>query len=177
MARLPLHYLGSPILRECSTPVGTITDEVRKLVRNLYDTMYANQGVGLAANQVGIAQRIAVVDAEDRRLTLINPKVVDQSGEERAEEGCLSIPELFGDVDRPARIVVETDTLEGARERHELQGLPARAVQHEIDHLDGILFIDHLSPFKRQMLLRKWKKLRRGETGHVEQLVEARTSG
>ncbi len=140
--------------------------------------MYAAEGIGLAANQVGVAQRVAVVDCEDDpRLVLINPVILEREGKTREEEGCLSIPDIFGDVDRADQIVLETTNLDGKRERFELKDLTARAVQHEIDHLDGVLFLDHLSPLKRQMLLKKWKKLRKGETGYLKEISPASTAG
>jgi peptide deformylase len=166
MATRRLHVLGSPVLRERAKDVSGIDEEVRTLVTDLFDTMYAAKGIGLAANQIGVARQIAVVEAEDdQAIVLINPVILERDGKERAEEGCLSIPEIFGDVDRAARIVVETTTTEGARERHEVTGITARAVQHELDHLNGVLFIDHLSPLKRRMLLKKWRKSRKGATG------------
>ena len=174
----PIHLLGSPVLRQQSDKVETIDDDVRALVRNLFDTMYAAEGIGLAANQVGVAQRVAVVDCEDDpRLVLINPVILEREGKTREEEGCLSIPDIFGDVDRAEQIVLETTNLDGKRERFELKDLTARAVQHEIDHLDGVLFLDHLSPLKRQMLLKKWKKLRKGETGYLKEISPASTAG
>lgn len=167
MALRQLHLLGSPVLREKSAEV-TVDQTIEKLTTDLYETMYAAQGIGLAANQVGLAIRVAVVDAEEQRITLINPVILESEGKERAEEGCLSIPEIFGDVDRAQRIVLETSTLKGEREKIELVDLAARAVQHEIDHLDGILFLDHLSPLKRRMLMKKWKKSRQGEEGYIQ---------
>jgi len=166
-----LHLLGSPVLRERSRDVGTPTDATAAFVQDLFDTMRAADGVGLAANQVGVAERVAVVDThEGEPIVLIDPVIVEQVGQERGEEGCLSIPgtNLYGDVDRATRIVIETTTLAGARVRMEALDHRARAVQHEIDHLNGILFIDHLSPLKRRMLLRRWEKQRKGKTGHVE---------
>jgi len=150
--------------------VGEVDAEIERFIRNLFDTMYAARGVGLAANQVGIARRVAVVDTgEDPAIVLIDPEIVDREGKHRAEEGCLSIPEIFGDVNRATRIIVETTSLEdGGRRQHELADLTARAVQHEIDHLNGVLFLDHLSPLKRRMLLKKWKKLRQGKPGYIE---------
>lgn len=174
----PIHLLGSSILRKRSDEVKTINDDVRTLVQDLFDTMYAAEGIGLAANQVGVARRVAVVDAEDDpRLVLINPVVLEHEGTTREEEGCLSIPDIFGDVNRAEQIVLETTNLDGKRERFELKELTARAVQHEIDHLDGVLFLDHLSPLKRQMLLKKWKKLRKGETGYLKEVSPASTAG
>ena len=166
-----LHLLGSPVLRERSAEVGTPDDEVATLVEDLFETMRAAQGVGLAANQVGLARRVAVVDTgEGGPIVLIDPTIVERFGRAKDEEGCLSIPDLYGDVERSTRIVVETTTLGGARAQIEALDLRARAVQHEMDHLDGILFLDHLSPLKRQLLMRKWRKLRDGETGYLKEL-------
>jgi peptide deformylase len=153
-----LHLLGSPVLRQQSKPVGTVDEEIRQFIADLFETMHAARGVGLAANQVGVARRVAVIDAEGEKFAMVNPKIIEASGRDTAEEGCLSIPEVFGDVTRPDRIVLEALDQDGVPFRRELTGLPARAVQHEIDHLDGILFLDHLSLLKRKRLLAKWKK-------------------
>ena len=169
-----LHLLGSPVLRERSSEVPEVDDHVRELVADLFDTMRAEQGIGLAANQIGTAERVAIVDiGEEEAIVLINPVIVEREGTIRDEEGCLSIPEIYGDVDRAARVVVQTTTLEGNRVAVEATALRARTVQHEIDHLDGILFVDHLSPLKRRMLLKKWKKMRKGQTGYLKQVAPA----
>jgi len=135
--------------------------------------MRAFEGVGIAANQVGIAKRIAVVQVEKDRsepIVLINPKIVRQSDEvETSEEGCLSIPELFGDVERSVSVVFDALDYYGQTYRMEVSDFQARAVQHEIDHLDGILFIDRLSAVRRSLLLAKWKKLRKGKTGNTRE--------
>jgi peptide deformylase len=136
---------------------------VRRFIDDLFETMDAAKGVGLAANQVGVATRVAVVGVQDERLVMVNPVIVSAEGKERAEEGCLSIPEVYGDVTRPERIVLEAVDREGKPYRKEATGLLARAIQHEIDHLDGILFIDHLGALKRQLLVARWKKEHRGE--------------
>ena len=174
MALRPLHFLGSPVLRERATEVGCVDDGVRELVQDLFDTMRAEGGVGLAANQVGVVRRVAVVQADDDDpIVLIDPVIVEREGTIRDEEGCLSIPEIYAEVDRSARVVVETTTVENARIRVEATDLSSRAVQHEIDHLDGVLFLDHLSPLKRRMLLNKWKKLRKDETGQLKEVTPA----
>jgi peptide deformylase len=170
-----LHVLGSPVLRQHSAAVRTVDDEVRRLVDDLFETMRAAKGVGLASNQIGVARRIAVVDVGDEDpppLVLINPVILERSDEvETAEEGCLSIPEIFGDVARPARVVVEALDRAGKKFRAEAHGYKARAIQHEIDHLDGILFLDHLSAVKRNLLLSKWKKSRKGQTGYLKEVT------
>jgi peptide deformylase len=170
-----LHLLGSPVLRQKAAPVARVDDEVRRLVDDLFETMRAAHGVGLAANQVGVARRVAVVDVgedDPPPLVLINPVIVERAAElETAEEGCLSIPDLFGEVERPARVVVEALDRDGRPYRAEAQGYKARAIQHEIDHLDGILFLAHLSAVKRALLLAKWKKARKGQSGYLKEVT------
>jgi len=168
MTVLDLHLLGSPVLREESKPVVAVDDEVRRFVADLFETMHAAHGVGLAANQVGVARRIAVVETDDKRLVLINPRIVEASGKETGEEGCLSIPDIYADVTRPDRVVLEALDEGGNRYREELVGLAARAVQHEIDHLDGILFLDHLSMLKRKRLMGRWKKEHADDPGFIK---------
>ena len=170
-----LHLLGSPVLRQRSPPVAAVDDAVRQLVDDLFETMRAAKGVGLAANQVGIARRVAVVDVgEDAPppLVLINPRILQVSEAlETAEEGCLSIPDIYGDVERALRVTLEALDRDGRPYRTELAGFKARAVQHEIDHLDGVLFLDHLSAVKRGLLLAKWKKARKGQSGYLKEVT------
>jgi peptide deformylase len=173
MSLRDLHLLGSPVLREAGAPVTVVDDEVRRFIADLFETMYAARGVGLAANQVGVARRVAVVDAEGEKLVLVNPRIVEASGKDSAEEGCLSIPEVFAEVTRPDRIVLEALDQDGTLYRRELEGLPARAVQHEIDHLDGILFLDHLSPLKRKRILAKWRKEHADDDSYVRPVKPA----
>ena len=137
--------------------------ETGQLIDDLFETMDAAKGVGLAANQVGITRRIAVIGVDHERFAMVDPVIVSAEGQARAEEGCLSIPEVYGEVTRAERIVLEALDREGTPYRKELSGMVARAVQHEIDHLDGILFIDHLSALKRQLLVTRWRKEHRGE--------------
>jgi peptide deformylase len=163
MATLDLHLLGSPVLRQRSEEIAGVDAEVRRLIDDLFETMDAAKGVGLAANQVGIARRVAVVGVDDARLAMVNPVLVSAEGRDRAEEGCLSIPDVYGEVARPERVVLEATGRDGRPFRLEAEGLLARAIQHEIDHLDGILFIDHLGALKRQLLVSRWKKDHRGK--------------
>ena len=163
MATRDLHLLGSPVLRQRSEEIAAVDAEVRQLIDDLFETMDAAKGVGLAANQVGVARRVAVVGVDDTRIAMVNPVLVDAEGRDRAEEGCLSIPEAYGEVVRPAKVVLEATDQSGRPYRLEAEGLLARAIQHEIDHLDGILFIDHLGALKRQLLVARWKKEHRGE--------------
>ncbi len=170
MSLRSLHLLGSPVLRQRSAEVGTVDDEVRRLVEDMFETMDAAKGVGLAANQIGVARRIAVVDADGDRFALIDPVIVEAEGRSVAEEGCLSVPEIYGDVSRPERVLIEATDQEGNRYRKEAAGLKARAIQHEVDHLDGILFLDHLSLVKRQMLLAKYRREHKDDTGYTKEV-------
>ncbi len=160
--KLEVRILGDPILREKAAPVKEITAATRELIENMFETMYAEEGVGLAAPQVGIGERIIVVDPHQddvEPFALINPAIVEASREtEKGEEGCLSIPGLRDIVERSFSVVVRGTTPEGDETTLDLSGLPARIIQHEIDHLDGILFFDRLSPLKRKLLLAKWQK-------------------
>ena len=155
---------GDPILRQKAGLVSQVTDETRTLIDDMLDTMYSQEGVGLAAPQVGVDARIIVVDprAEDTpALALVNPRVVQASEvTERDEEGCLSLPGLKDIVERSVNVVVEALDPDGQAVRIEAEGLLARILQHEIDHIDGILFIDRVSPLKRRMLIKKWRKVR-----------------
>ena len=163
MAVLDLHLLGSPVLRQRSAEVAAVDAEIQQFIDDLYETMDAAKGIGLAANQVGVARRVAVVGVEEVRLAMVNPVIVQAEGRSRAEEGCLSIPDLYGEVERAERIVLEALGRDGQPYRREASGLLARAIQHEIDHLDGILFLDHLGALKRQVLTARFRKEHRGE--------------
>lgn len=163
MALLPLHLLGSPVLRQQSAEVSEVTDEIRRFIDDMFETMDAAKGVGLAANQVGRAIRIAVIDADGERFAMVNPKIAAAEGKATGEEGCLSIPDVFADVNRAAKVTVEALDRDGKPFRLEASGLTARAIQHEIDHLDGILFLDHLSVLKRSILLKRYRKEHAGE--------------
>jgi len=164
VSRRDLYLLGEPVLRQRSMEVSAVDDDLRQLIADLFETMDAAKGVGLAANQVGVGVRIAVVNAEGNRFAMVNPLIRSAEGRDRAEEGCLSIPDLYAEVTRPHRIVLDAQDAEGTPFSLEAEGLVARVIQHEIDHLDGILFVDHLSPLKRQLLLGRWKKEHRGES-------------
>jgi peptide deformylase len=138
--------------------------DIRQLVEDMFEVMYAAEGIGLAAPQVGVSKRLFVMDIREPEAeprAVINPVIVERSSSERGEEGCLSLPGLFGVVERPARIVMEGLDIDGNPIRIEASDMLARCIQHEVDHIDGILFIDRLSPIKRRMLLSKWKKLQR----------------
>jgi peptide deformylase len=164
MARLDVRLMGDPVLRAKAEPVAVVTDQLRKLISDMFETMYDEEGVGLAAPQVGISERIIVVDPHEddsKPFALINPEILDTSSEtEKSEEGCLSIPGLRDIVERPSSVRVRGMTPEGEITEIQTDGLLARILQHEIDHLDGILFIDRLSPLKRKLLLSKWQKVK-----------------
>ncbi|WP_334063822.1 peptide deformylase [Limimaricola cinnabarinus] len=168
MTLRPILIHPDPRLKTLAEPVPAITDEIRRLADDMLETMYDAPGIGLAAPQIGKLSRLLVMDAtkEDegaaRPMVLINPKVTWES-EARSvyEEGCLSIPEQFADVERPAEVEVEWLGLDGKTHSERFDGLWATCVQHEIDHLDGRLFIDYLKPMKRQMITRKMVKLKR----------------
>jgi peptide deformylase len=173
MSVLRLHLLGSPVLRQHSTQVKLVDDDVRRLVGDMLETMDAAKGIGLAANQVGVARRVAVVDVDGDRFAMIDPRIVESEGRATAEEGCLSIPEIFADVTRPDRVVIEALDADGNLYRKDATGLKARVIQHEIDHLDGILFLDHLSLIKRQMLMAKWRREHKDDTGYTKEVLAA----
>ncbi|MEW5928453.1 MAG: peptide deformylase [Gemmatimonadota bacterium] len=162
MPLLKIELLGAEVLRTPATEIEEVDDELRRLIDDMFETMYKAEGVGLAGPQVGVSRRVIVVDVHDDDLkpfALINPRVVEASKEtDKGEEGCLSIPGLSAAVERPAHVAVEGLDRDGNPLRVEGGGLLARCLQHEIDHLDGVLFIDRVGPLKRKMLLQKWKK-------------------
>jgi peptide deformylase len=157
---LDIYVLGAPILRQETKPVTEVTDELRTLIANMFETMYAAKGIGLAAPQVGRTERLCVVDVDGAKFALINPEIIEREGSDRAEEGCLSIPEVYGDVERATRVVVRALDENGKAIEIEATDLLARCFQHEIDHLHGKLFIDYLSLLKKRAALAKWEKSR-----------------
>ena len=167
MAILPIITAPDPILKQVSKPVEAVDDELRALMDDMLETMYAAPGIGLAAIQVGVAKSVLVMDLSDEDepnapLYLVNPEIIDTSDEMAVyQEGCLSVPEEYWDVERPARCKVKFLDYDGKEQVLEADGLLATCVQHEMDHLKGILFIDHLSSLKRNMILRRAQKARR----------------
>jgi len=164
MANMRLSRYGSDVLRDVAQPVDEITDEIKQIAEDMLSSMYDSDGVGLAAPQVGISKRIIVVDPEPLNLdsepiALINPEIVEQSGQADADEGCLSVPDVRGEVERAAKVTVEALNLDGKKVRIEATDLLARIFQHEIDHLNGVLFIDHLSRLKKQLIKKHLKKI------------------
>ena len=150
-----------------------VTDEVRRLIDDMFETMYAARGIGLAAPQVGRLERVAVVDVDGERYGLVNPEVVLREGAARGEEGCLSIPEIYGEVERAARAVVRAIDRDGTPFEVDARDLLARCLQHEIDHLHGKLFIDYLSVLKRRAAMAKWALEKGKYPGYVRRLTPA----
>jgi peptide deformylase len=160
MAVLTVRKYGDPVLRRKADPVREITPEVRTMVADMIDTMYDEVGIGLAATQVGIPLRLMVVGDEEGRAAraLVNPVIIRHGGEVTAEEGCLSIPGIFAPVTRAEWVELEAQDLEGKPVSIRARGLTARVFQHEMDHLDGVLFIDRLDPVTRDRVKRRIKK-------------------
>ncbi|HEY7435859.1 MAG TPA: peptide deformylase [Methylomirabilota bacterium] len=168
MALLTVRLYGDPVLRQVATPVRGITAEIKRIIADMTETMWHQVGIGLAAPQVGLPYRILVMDdGKGGAQTLINPEIESRSGTIREEEGCLSLPGIFGMVERSKTITVRAIDADGKPVSFEATGLKARIVQHELDHLDGVLFIDRLPPVTRDRIKKKIQK--EGfpkETGH-----------
>ena len=181
MAILPILEIPDPVLRTISTPVERVDDDLRRLMDDMLETMYAAPGIGLAAIQVGVPSRVLVIDLQRRveeegvggepRVVevrepryFVNPEILWESEEMGVyNEGCLSVPEMYGDVERPARIRARWLDYDGTPHEEEMDGLWATCLQHEMDHLDGILFVDHLSKLKRDMILKKLAKAKKAK--------------
>jgi peptide deformylase len=160
MALLDIHVLGAPILRRETQLVQLMTPELRQLVTDMFDTMYAAKGIGLAAPQVGRSERIAVVDLEKNPIVLINPVITARSGKSKREEGCLSIPDIHYEVERAAKVMVQALDVDMNPITLDGTDLFGTCLQHEIDHLHGKLFLDHLSILKRRQAMREWDEER-----------------
>lgn len=164
MSIKPIILLPDSVLRENSAPIERFDDELKRLASDMTETMYDAPGIGLAAIQIGIARRMLVIDVakdEDNQnpQVFINPEIVKSSDERNSyEEGCLSIPDYYAEVERPAGITVNYLDLSGKKQSIEADGIMATCLQHEIDHLNGVLFIDYLSKLKRQMVIKKFTK-------------------
>jgi len=172
MALLPILEVPDPRLKQVSSPVEEVNDEIRALIADMFETMYAAPGIGLAAVQVGVPKRLLVIDLQEPEeeggepvrdpRVFINPEIVEHSDQDVPyNEGCLSVPDQYAEVDRPDRIRARWLDEHGQAHEQEITGLLAVCLQHEMDHLEGILFIDHLSRLKREMILRKIAKARR----------------
>ena len=183
---LPLRYYGDPVLRENGAPIEAVTDEIRALADDMIQTMRAEQGVGLAAQQIGRTGRICVVevppeydvDEEGHRLhpdlamplVLVNPRITNRSEDrDTAEEGCLSFPKIVAPITRSCSIELGYVDREGAAREVQLAGFVARVVQHEVDHLNGVLFVDHMTPVKRVALAGRLKRMRKETLARLEE--------
>ncbi|MFA5968122.1 MAG: peptide deformylase [Sphingomonas sp.] len=172
MAILPILEVPDPRLRAISTPVETVDDDLRVLIADMFESMYAARGIGLAAIQVGVAKRVLVMDLQENEgedgkpvrepRVFINPVILDPAEDYSVyTEGCLSVPDQFADVERPAACRVTWLDEQGVAHDELFEGLLATCIQHEMDHLEGVLFIDHLSRLKRDMVLKKLAKARK----------------
>ncbi len=169
MARLPIIIAPNPVLKAKARPVDAVDEGIRRMIDDMLETMYAAPGIGLAANQIGVLQRVIVLDVARENepaqpLALVNPELVWQSEIEATNnEGCLSLPEQYAEVTRPAEVTVRFLDRDGQRRERHAAGLLATCVQHEIDHLNGILFVDHLSALKRNIIMRKLAKAQKAK--------------
>lgn len=164
MATLPILHFPDPRLRTKAAPVEKVDDEIRTLISNMLETMYSAPGIGLAATQVDVHKRVIVIDISEEKnspLFLINPEIISRSGEERMEEGCLSVPGVYEEVIRSNSIRVRSLNQQGEPFEIEADELLAVCIQHEMDHLEGKLFVDYLSDLKRQRIRKKMEKFRR----------------
>jgi peptide deformylase len=162
----PITKYGAPVLEARTKPVDKFDDDLAKLCEDMFESMYVAQGVGLAATQIGLAKNLAVVDVSvgknpEAKLVLANPEIISVEGDQREEEGCLSLPGFRGSVLRPAYVTIRAQNVKGETYEMRGEGLLARAFCHEIDHLNGILFIQHLSMLKRDLIKRRIRKLRK----------------
>ena len=170
MARLEILEYPDPRLRTVATPVEAVDDEIRQLARDMLETMYAAPGIGLAATQVNVHRRLLVADVsedQDQPVVLINPVIKVADGVEVREEGCLSVPGVYEEVERAERVTIQALNLEGLSFELEAEGILSVCIQHEMDHLDGKLFVDYLSELKRQRILKKLSKSRKRETQEI----------
>ena len=182
MSVLPIYTYGTSILRKKAKPVQKIDDGIIKLVMDMFDTMRKASGIGLAANQVGNLHRVIVVDVSDieeysetKPLVVINPEVIEQDGNWIMEEGCLSIPDVRDEVERPERIRIRFKDTNFESVEMDVEGLLGRVLLHELDHINGILFLDHLAPKKRKAHTDALKKIQRGEMEVAYPVVTAAT--
>ena len=163
MAIRPILTEGHPMLRQKAKKVRRIDASLRRLVDDMFDTMHDADGLGLAAPQVGVPLRLIVIEHEGERYVLFNPETTRQRGSVTEDEGCLSLPEQYAEVTRPAEVKVRYLDQKGTEQQLHAKGLLATCVQHEIDHLSGILFVDHLSALRRSIILRKLTKWKRAQ--------------
>jgi len=170
MANLGITKYGAEVLRKVAEPIEEINDEIINIINDMLETLYSSKdGVGIAAPQIGVSKRIIIIDtnpsdASVKPIVIINPEIVEKEGLSNAEEGCLSVPDIRAEVKRCERVVVEGLDHEGNKIRVEGTGLLARVFQHEIDHINGTLFIDHISKLKQQLIKKRLHKIEKGQT-------------
>lgn len=170
MSILPIYLYGNDVLKKVANPIEKITSVEVDLIKNMFETMRNSNGIGLAANQIGVLKQILVVDISSIEnhenvlpMVVINPKILNEEGESVFEEGCLSIPEIREDILRPEKIYLEFQNAKLEKRKEHFDGLLARVLQHEIDHLNGILFIDYLSSTKKTLIKSKLRKISKGD--------------
>ena len=161
MALMEITEFPERVLKEVGEPVVKFDEGLEKLVADMFETMYAEEGVGLAAPQVGLSLRLFVMDCEGVKLVAANPEILSAEGEQEGEEGCLSVGKIHAPLKRAARVRLRAQDAKGEWFEREAEGLAARCFQHETDHCDGTLFIDHLSPLRRDMVKRRFQKIKR----------------
>jgi len=176
MALLEIKKLGCATLRTKSTPVKAVTDKTRQLVQDMFETMYEAEGIGLAANQIGVTERVLILDVrphhpESAPLVFINPEIIWSAGEFTGDEGCLSLPAITGEVTRPAQVRVRALADNGTPFEMDLDGLGAKALQHEVDHLNGVLVLEHFSVIKRNLLRGQLRRLQKEGKAQMPRLV------
>jgi peptide deformylase len=157
----PIVEYPATVLLTPGDAVVNFDGELESLVQDMFDTMYDDGGVGLAAQQIGVPLRLFVMDCDGIKLVAANPEILSKEGEQGGEEGCLSVGKVHGDLKRPARVVLRAQDMKGKTFEREASGLAARCFLHETDHCDGILFIRHVSPLKRDLVLRKFRKMKK----------------
>jgi peptide deformylase len=161
MALMEITEFPERVLKEVGEPVEKFDAELERLVADMFETMYAEEGVGLAAPQVGLSLRLFVMDCEGIKLVAANPEILSAEGEQEGEEGCLSVGKIHALLKRAARVRLRAQDAQGRPFEREAEGLAARCFLHETDHCDGLLFIDHLSPLRRDMVKRRFQKMRK----------------
>lgn len=161
MAIRPIVEYPAPVLLNPGEPVIDFDDNLKALAQDMFDTMYDDEGVGLAAQQIGLSLRLFVMDCDGIKLVAANPEIISTEDEQSGEEGCLSVGKVHAELKRPAKVTLRAQDLAGEFFEREATGLAARCFLHETDHCDGILFIRHLSPLRRDMVVRRFKKLKK----------------
>jgi peptide deformylase len=178
MAALPIYVYGTEVLKKKAKPVKDISNKTIQLIQDMFETMHSSNGVGLAANQVGVLEQILVIDLSDteeyketKPMAFINPEIMEEEGEWEMEEGCLSIPEIRDVINRAETVTVKFQDANLRDQKIVATGMLGRVLQHEIDHLNGVLITDHLSATKRTLLRSKLKKISKGEFEHKYEVV------